>query len=226
MPYDEDTMTVTLEELRALAEAWMTDAPDLVEGEPLDAVTRALLDFGLQASVTSLDGDRLDSTIAAALKAGATAAQLGEVLSLVSGLGVHSLMAAAARIVKAAGGELATAPLDAEQQKLWDKHVGTDPYWATFERDVPGFLDAMLRLSPENFRAFFLYCAVPWRTRTVPGLTKELISLASDACPSHRFLPGFRLHLGNAIKLGVGRRALRDTLDLAAASPLHVGYRG
>jgi hypothetical protein len=41
--------------------------------------------------------------------------------------------------------------------------------------------------------------------------------------PSHRFMPGFRLHLANAIKLGAGRRALEDCLQLAADAPLHVG---
>ncbi len=218
-------MTVTLEELHALAEAWMSDSPTLPpdEGAPLDALTAALVDFGCKSSTTALDGEAIDRSIAAARAAGATDGQLGEVLALVSGLGVHSLVAAAGRIVKT--GERANVPLDPEQQKLWDKHVGTDPYWVGFEKEFPGFLDALLRLSPDAFRAFFPYCAVPWRGREVPALTKELISMASDASTTHRFLPGFRLHLGKALELGASRRTIRDTLALAAACPPHVGYR-
>ena len=218
-------MTVTLEELSALAEAWMSERPALPPGEgaPLDALTAALVDFGVRSATTALDGEAIDRSIAAARAAGATDEQLGEVLALVSGLGVHSLVAAAGRIVKSGGG--ANLPLDAERQTLWDEHVGADPYWAGFEKEFPGFLEALLRLSPDAFGAFFPYCAVPWRGREVPAVTKELVSMATDASATHRFLPGFRLHLGKALELGASRRAIRETLAIAAACPPHVGYR-
>jgi alkylhydroperoxidase/carboxymuconolactone decarboxylase family protein YurZ len=58
----------------------------------------------------------------------------------------------------------------------------------------------------------------------VRARTKELVALACDASPTHRFRPGFRVHLKNAILLGVGRRAIEQTLDIAAAAPGHGGW--
>ena len=147
---------------------------------------------------------------------------------LVSGLGVHTLMEGSKRVAEVLRQRQdlqITVPLDQTRSRLWAQHVGGDRYWNTFEKEVPGFLDALLRLSPEAFEAFFSYCAVPWKTNALPALSKELISMAVDAAPTHRYLPGMRLHLGNAIKLGAGRAAILQTLDIAAAAPLHQGVR-
>jgi len=73
------------------------------------------------------------------------------------------------------------------------------------------------------FIGFFEYCAIPWRSGTVRARIKELAALACDAAPSHRFRPGFRVHLKNAIALGVGRHAILQALDIAAAAPEHRG---
>lgn len=196
-------------------------------GDPLTDLDRAMIDLGLAASVTSLDRDRIADTIARAEAAGATVQQMQEVISLVSGLGVHSLMASATTLLAAAerAGAVAGGPLDADRQALWDRHVGDDPFWHGFERELSGFLDAMLRLSPDQFSAFFDYCAVPWKSGSVRARLKELIAMASDATPTHRFLPGFRLHLANAIALGVGHVAILEALDLAAGAPPHRGTR-
>jgi alkylhydroperoxidase/carboxymuconolactone decarboxylase family protein YurZ len=217
-------MSVSLEALRAIA---VERTADLPAGAPLDAATAALVSVGLAASVGALAGARLETAIATAFAAGVTTAQLEEIVALVSGLGVHSLMVAAPLILAAArarGESVTEGPLDAARQALWDEKVGHDRYWAAFEREVPGFLDALLRLSAETFRAFFDYCALPWRGGLVPPRTKELVAMAVDAAPGHRFGPGFRLHLGNALKLGACRRAIFDALDLAAACPAHSGF--
>lgn len=214
---------LTVDDVRDEAEALIANAAD---GDPLDPVARALIDLAVKASVTSLDVPAFEAAMAAALDAGASAVQVQEIISLVSGLGVHSLMVSARRLVElaVARGDAALAgPLDPAQQALWDRYVGDDPYWTAFEADVPGFLDALLRLSPEQFRGFHDYCAIPWKTGSVRALTKELAALATDAAPTHRYMPGFRMHLRNALKLGAGRTAVRETLAIAAAAPVHPG---
>lgn len=198
----------------------------VAEGEPLDSLAIAFVELGVASSVTSLDPAAIDRAIASAFAAGATVQQIQEVVSLISGLGVHSLMIAAPMILaQAPDTGAARRPLDRDQQALWDHHVGTDPFWADFERELPGFLEAMLRLSNDQFVAFFDYCAVPWRSGTVRAQLKELIAMASDATPTHRFLPGFRIHLRNAVALGAGRAAVMGALDIAAAAPAHTGTR-
>jgi alkylhydroperoxidase/carboxymuconolactone decarboxylase family protein YurZ len=56
-------------------------------------------------------------------------------------------------------------------------------------------------------------------------VTKELIAMAVDATPTHRFAPGFRLHLANALQLGASRGEVEHSLDIAAAAPAHSGVR-
>ena len=196
-------------------------------GSHLEPVDKALIRLAVAVSVTALDRTAIDAAIATCLDQGASVAQVQEIVALTSGLGVHSLMAAEAALLDAArarGLVDADRPLDAGEQALWEKHVGDDPFWTGFSRELPGFLDAMLRLSPRQFVAFFDYCAVPWESGTVRARIKELAAMACDACPTHCFGPGFRVHLTNAIALGVSRQAILEVLDIAAAAPLHDGY--
>lgn len=214
---------VSLDDIRAEALSSLQGKED---GGALDDMTVALINLGLCASVTALDVDGIERFTRCALNAAATAAQVHEVLALVSGLGVHTLMEGSRRvadILRQRNDPAMRAPLDEARQKLREKYVGTDRYWDVMDKEVPGFIDALLRLSPEAFEAFFVYCAVPWKTAALPALSKELISMAVDAAPTHRYLPGMRLHLGNALKLGAGRKAILQTLDIAAAAPLHHG---
>lgn len=214
---------VSIAELRAEAE---TQTANLAEGDDLSPLAAALVRLATCVSVTSLDRTAIDAAIAAAFDAGATLAQVQEIAALSSGLGVHTLMVTAMPVLEAATSRSlidADAPFDPEQQALWDKHVGDSAFWDAFADQLPGFLPAMLRLSPDIFTAFFEYCAVPWRSGTVRAWIKELAALACDAAPSHRFRPGFRVHLANAIALGIGRRAIMQTLDIAAAAPAHGG---
>lgn len=213
-------------EFEGEARALLQDAPD---GAGLDDVSRALIRLGVSVSVTSLDEGTIEEATASAFEAGASIAQIQEVVALVSGLGVHSIMASARGVLReAAERGLADplAPLDAEQQLLWDRFVGDDPYWNGFSGHFPGFLDAMLRLSPDLFAGFFAYCAIPWKSGTVSAVTKELAAMASDIMPTHLFVPGFRLHLANAIKLGASRSMVLEAIGIAKeASPTSIIHR-
>ena len=224
MPSEPTDESVSLATLHALAADMLVEVED---GAALDDREEALVALGVAAAVTSLDVHAIDARIGACFAAGASVAQAQEVVSLVSGLGVHSLMTTATRIVAQAkaAGLFPAGDLTAEQERLWARHVGDDPFWAGFERHHPGFLDAMLRLSPGQFSTFFDYCAVPWTGGAVFGRLKELIAMASDATPAHRFLPGFSFHLANALRLGAGRSAVSRCLAIAAEAPPHVGTR-
>lgn len=209
-----------LVEIRSLVEALT-----LEEGTPLTQQERALIKLGLAASVTSLNRRAIELALQEAFEAGATPGQVQEVVSVVSGLGVHSLMVTATAILDRArlAGFDVDSPLGEGDEARWQARIGDDPFWAAMEGELPGFLRALLRLSPAQFDAFFDYCAVPWEGGLVRARVKELLAMASDATPAHRFLPGFRLHLANAIELGCGRRAIMECLALAASAPEHVG---
>ncbi len=201
--------------IQKTTEILLRDAPD---GARLDTLTRRLVELGVKVSVTSLNAPAIDLAMAAALSAGAEVGQVQETIALVSGLGAHSLLVSARSLFEMAAGQDPTlsGPLDVYRQSLWDRHVGDDKYWVGFEAEFPGFLDALLRLSPSLFQRFHEYCTAPWESGSVPGVTKELIAMASDATPSHQFLPGFRLHMRNALRLGAGRQEILEALAIAA----------
>jgi alkylhydroperoxidase/carboxymuconolactone decarboxylase family protein YurZ len=209
--------TASIDEVREQALALMDGVGP---GEPLDAATAALIGLGVAASLSALDSEGTRRHADAALAAGASAEQLSEVLMLVAGLGVHSLMQGARDLqaVLEERGEADDRPLDERRRRLWDEHVGSDPYWEGFEQQVPGFLEALLRQSPESFEAFFAICAVPWRMGTLPARTKELIALATDSMPAHRYLPGVRIHVLGALRTGAGRVAIEAAIGIGAAA--------
>lgn len=216
---------VSLEDVRNEALALLLNVPG---GAGLDGMTASLVGLGVHASAANLDNDGIERYTSAALDAGATGAQVHEVLVLVSGLGVHTLMEGSrrvARLLSERGDPAIAAPHDDRRKALWAQYVGSSGYWDGMESEVPGFLDALLRLSPEAFQAFFEYCAVPWKSRALDKASKELISIAVDATPNHRYLPGMRLHLANAIALGVGSAAILEALAIAAGVPPHPGVR-
>lgn len=203
----------------------LLDALNAPEGEPLSAQERAFVALGLAASLPCLNQMDIEAAVADAFRTGASPTQVQEIVSLVSGLGVHSLMVSAAIIVKQAelAGHGLEKALTPEQQAIWDARVGGDPFWLAMEAELPGFLRSMLLLSTDQFEAFFDYCSLPWKSRTVRAKVKELVALATDAMPTHIFMPGLRLHLRNAITLGVGRKAIRECVALAQATPAHAG---
>jgi alkylhydroperoxidase/carboxymuconolactone decarboxylase family protein YurZ len=208
----------SLDDVRAEAETLLQGVDD---GPSLDARATALISLAVRVSVTSLYADDVDRAIEVCLAEGLEAQAIQEMIALVSGLGVHSLMEGSRRLALRLGA--ADQPLDEARQALWDRRVGDDPYWTAMEAEIPGFLRGLIALSPDAFEAFFDYCAVPWKTRWVRAVTKELAAMACDASSSHRYRAGLRLHLANALKLGAGRAAVLQALELAAAAPRHEG---
>src|SRR3546814_10329765 len=136
-----------------LRETTLKALDGVAEGGPLAPLWRALSQLGLAASVSALNREAFSIAVAAAYERGATPGQVQEVFALVSGLGVHSLMISAVVVLEEARlrGRIAVDDtLNAERQALWDARVGDDPFWIDFEREMPGFLKAMLILSPDR----------------------------------------------------------------------------
>ncbi|MFB9075320.1 carboxymuconolactone decarboxylase family protein [Citricoccus parietis] len=155
---------------------------------------------------------------------GATPEQLHEVLTLVAGLGVHSFMEGSQSLVELAQ-ERGIHPATEAQaaSELVETWTGGGAYWETFDGYVPGFLDALAQSSPSALEGFMMIGALPGKTRTVPAVTKELISIAVDAMPMHRYMPGLALHVHNALELGAGSTEILSAIDLAKATPGHRG---
>ncbi len=213
-------------DLAAARAAVLAAVGGLDRGEPLDALTRSYVLLGAAASPTALDNEGAQRYAAEALDRGATADQVAEVIVLASAVGVHALhegMRVLADLLAERGDPLATAPLDEQRLDLRRRHVGDQSYWNRLEDEIPGFLDALLRLHPGAYTGFFAFCAIPWSSGALDAVTKELVYVGLDATPSHRYLPGLRLHVANALRLGASPGQILEVVDLAATAAEHRG---
>jgi alkylhydroperoxidase/carboxymuconolactone decarboxylase family protein YurZ len=221
LPSAEAAVAVTVPQVRAEVESMLEG---VAAGAALDQRQAALVEFAIRATPTVLHGPELSATAAAALDADVSPEELHEALMFVSGIGLHSVIEGTRRLGELFAErdeDLVTRPLDAERQALLDRYV--DDGLARFEDAVPGFFETLARVSPNAFEGFFAFRSVPWHDPQVEPLTKELMAIAVDAVPSHRFVPTLRLHVRRAIELGAGREAILAVLDRAAAAPDHPG---
>lgn len=206
---------VSQADIDAQADALLDGA---VQGEPLDELSIALVQIAVRSNAMALDVVGTREWMLRGIKAGATRDQIHEIVTLVSGSGVHAFFESSRTLDDLMPSELSSEQLE-ERRVLWEKYVGAGRYWRTMEEEIPGFLAALNRMSPEAFEGFFRYCAIAWKLRAVPAVIKEIASAAMDASPNHRYLPGMRLHIRNALKLGAGSLAIRDALEVAAKGP-------
>lgn len=193
------------------------------EGDELTPGQAILINLALHVSATASDEAGSRMWIATAVDAGISREQIQEIITLVSGIGTHAFFHGSRALSDLSAPEGGYGPLDEHRQQLWDRHIGSTKYWTIVEEEVPGFLEALLRMSPQAFEAFIQFAGLPFRSTAVDLLTKELISLAVDISPSHVYLPGMRIHLRNALRLGAGRVAIEQTASLAAKGPPMIG---
>lgn len=193
------------------------------DGEGLDERQVLLIGYGLRCTGSALDVAGTLEWQERALAFGISVEELQEVVTLQSSAGMHAYFESTRELAKAAEPRGGWGPFDAERQALWDRYVGTRRRWTSMQTEIPGFLEALLRLSPQAFEAFINYVKLPFASPAVDNLTHEMIAMASDASPAHQYLPGMRMHLRNAVQAGSGRLAIEHAMRLAAESPNHVG---
>ena len=169
----------------ARAEALSLVPPDSPDGPPLTERLAALVTLGCAASPTALDRDGMRAAAERALAAGATPDEVHEAVVLVSALGVHALHEGSrvvAEVLRKRGDPRLMGEPDECAEALLAP-LRADRYWQRLDEEMPGFLDALARLSPDAFAAFRDFCAVPWRSGVLRAKEKELIYLAVDATP-------------------------------------------
>ena len=212
---NEDTVQSELAMLRTHA---LERLADVDEGDALEPLIAAYVAFGVASCATTMNDDGMRAAASSAIDLGATLEELAEVTVLVSAVGMHS-MNEGARVLKELARESGPKlPEPAGPDAEYLAKLLADPYWQRLDEQLPDFADTIVRLSPEAFRGFVDYCSVPWRAGSLPAKTKELVYLGIDATQTHRYGPGFRIHLGNAIDLGSSRREILEVLEIAAAA--------
>lgn len=185
---------------------------------------RELIYVAIDASTTHLYNPGTRVHIANALRQGATRNEVMEVLQLVSVLGIHTMTAGLPILVdelrKAGrGAEVATAALTPEQARIKDAFVAARGYWTPV-------WEQLLTLAPEFFDAYARLSSVPWTHGTLEPKVKELMYIAIDAATTHLYLPGLRVHIQNALRLGASVAEIMEVLELTSVLGIHTITEG
>lgn len=178
----------------------------------LSAKELQLISVGLNASIANLDAMALRRHIRAALHAGASRAEILEVLKMAAILALHSMSlgapiliaeARAAGMAPSASGETKSATPTCDQMRAlgqwnqaWEPFYELDPLWTEeFIASGAGF----------------------YTSGVLTPLFVELISIAFDAAITHMYAPGTRRHIKAALALGAGVGQIMDVLKLCVA---------
>lgn len=199
-------------------EAYMnfSSVPWLREG--LDPKVRELIYVAIDASTTHLYDPGTKIHMANAVRYGATAGELLEVLELTSVLGVHSCTIGVPILLEelAAAGkdDGAGRALTAEEEALKAEFVAARGYWSELWEGV-------LRLSPDYFKAYSEFSSVPWKSGTLEPKVKEFIYIAICAATTHLYEPGIRLHIRNALNHGATAKEIMEIFELISVLGIH-----
>jgi alkylhydroperoxidase/carboxymuconolactone decarboxylase family protein YurZ len=183
---------------------------------------REFIFIAADAAATHLYVPGIRQHVRAALDAGASAAEIMEVLELTSTLGIHACnigIPLLLEVLEEEGKRDGPAAMTPRQQELKAEFTANRGYWHEF-------WDGLLELDPELFAAYVDFSSIPWKTGVLEPKVKEMIYIAFDAAATHLYVPGLRLHLKNAVRLGASTEELTEVLEIVSVIGIHAAAVG
>lgn len=183
----------------------------------LDALTKEFIYIAIDAAATHLFVPGIRTHIRAALRLGATKAQIMEVLECTATLGIHAMnigVPILVEVLEEKGMRTGPAPLTAEQESMKTDFTRTRGYWHAF-------WDEILELDPEIFDAYTDFSSVPWQTGNLEPKVREFIYIAFDTAATHLYVKGLKLHIENAIGYGATPQEILEVMEIASVLGIH-----
>jgi alkylhydroperoxidase/carboxymuconolactone decarboxylase family protein YurZ len=188
----------------------------------LEPKVREFIYIAADAAATHLYEPGIRRHVRAALELGASAAEVMEVLELTSTLGIHACnigIPVLIEVLTEEGLRDGPAPLSPRQEQLKAEFTASRGYWHEF-------WDGLLELDEELFAAYLAFSAVPWRTGVLEPKVKELVYVAFDAAATHLYVPGLKLHMRNAVRLGASSGEIIEVLEIVSVIGIHAATVG
>jgi alkylhydroperoxidase/carboxymuconolactone decarboxylase family protein YurZ len=183
----------------------------------LDAKTKEFMYIAVDAAATHLYVPGIGQHVRAALGHGATPAEIMEVIELTSTLGIHACnigIPLLIEVLEEEGLRTGPEPLDAEQERMKAEFTENRGYWHEF-------WDGMLEVDPELFEAYVAFSSHPWKHGVLEPKVKEFVYIAFDAAATHLYVPGLKLHMRNALRLGATKEEILEVLEIASVIGIH-----
>jgi alkylhydroperoxidase/carboxymuconolactone decarboxylase family protein YurZ len=209
---------VAPETFKAVSDFWRVST----EGPFLEARVKELVLIAMHAAATSLDVAAMKRHIVRAKRAGASDAEIVDVLVTVIPLANHAVYVS----IPIVDEEFAAASPDSEGPDHWvpdeaferakAEFIASRGFWnpdrERLARLIPGYLDALTALSTET-----------WNNGTLTPKERALVCIGIDSMITHSYEPGLRRHVRNAIAAGASRGEVLEVLQLTGVLGLE-GY--
>lgn len=191
------------------------------ENKHLAPKVQAFIALVACANATHVFAPGIQHYIAEAIKHGATADELVEVLGLLSTVGIHAANVGVPVLLEVLEEEgkrnangIGTKVLDARRTTLKEQFVANRGYWhASWE--------GLLELDPDMFERYVAFSSLPWQTGVLEPKIKEFMYCAFDAAATHLYVPGLKLHMRNAIRYGATAEELMALLEIVSLIGIH-----
>lgn len=186
----------------------------------LDARMKELVLVALHATVTALDAQAVRRHVGRALEAGASHADILDVLITITGVGNHALYFALPILTRELQAmdhpDASLADMTTETQTIKEEFIRARGFWNE-QRDV------IARAMPEYFAALSDISTESWKNGTLAVKERELICIAIDCSVTHMFESGLTIHIRNALNSGASRDEILEVFALASVTGLE-GY--
>lgn len=183
----------------------------------LTAKVKEFIYIAVDANATHMYLPGVRQHIKAALAAGATGAEIMEVLELSATLGIHAMnigVPILVQVLKEKGLRDGPAPLNERQEEIKAEFTKNRGYWHEF-------WDEMLELDPELLATYTEFSSVPWRTGPLEPKVKEMIYIAFDTAATHLYTKGLKAHIENAIGYGATAQEILEVMEIASVLGIH-----
>jgi alkylhydroperoxidase/carboxymuconolactone decarboxylase family protein YurZ len=183
----------------------------------LDAKTKEFIYIAVDAAATHLYEPGIRQHIRAALDLGATPGEIMEVIELTSTLGIHACnigIPVLLEVLEEEGMRDGPRPLDENQERLKAEFTANRGYWHEF-------WEGLLELDPELFASYVDFSSHPWLHGTLEPKVREFVYIAFDAAATHLYVPGLKLHMRNALRLGATQEEIVEVLEIASVIGIH-----
>lgn len=215
----DESLDVMAEWSAEWTEKFMTLVQDTQLNNVLDPKLVALIRLNIDVTATHLYVPGVQRHIRAALRLGATRAEILEVFKLASVVGIH----ACALGVPILAHELAEAGLPDEAVAAVETPVCDvvraqgmfNPLWETIYRWDPSYLENFLKMG------FGL-----WKDGILPPLWIEFLCIAGDATVTHMWAHGTQRHIEAALALGATREQILEVLKIVSLQGIEAAEMG
>ncbi|MFE7243126.1 carboxymuconolactone decarboxylase family protein [Streptomyces sp. NPDC057580] len=174
---------------------------------------KELVALAADCVVPGIDADGVQAHMKAALALGATSAEIVEVLELVSILGVHTATMATPILLEemAALGLKPPGMDNPAAQRVRADFERRRGYWSPLWEAVASF-------APEFLQAYLDYSVLPVERGALDAGTRELVLIVANSVTTHLNPAGVRIHIRNALQLGVTGAEIMEVFQLLATA--------